>query len=134
MILAVYLSAAMEYLCAEVLELSGNACKDNKKKRIIPRHICLAVRNDEELAKLFDKVTIAAGGVLPNIHSVLLPKRTQRKDEGEGTPTKKKKVVKTEKSASQTKSSSKKPKASPSKSKKGSSSKESTQETLFEEE
>jgi histone H2A len=33
----------------------------------------LAIRNDEELSKLLADVTIASGGVLPNIHSVLLP-------------------------------------------------------------
>ena len=70
----VYLAAVLEYLCAEVLELSGNAARDNKKARIVPRHIQLAVRNDEELSKLLGGVTIAAGGVLPNVHSVLLPK------------------------------------------------------------
>ena len=44
-------------------------------RSIVPRHIQLAIRNDEELSKLLGKVTIAAGGVLPNIHSVLLPKK-----------------------------------------------------------
>lgn len=46
----------------------------------VPRHIQLAVRNDEELSKLLSGVTIAAGGVLPNIHSVLLPKSKKGKD------------------------------------------------------
>jgi histone H2A len=35
--------------------------------RIIPRHLQLAVRNDEELNKLLSGVTISQGGVLPNI-------------------------------------------------------------------
>ncbi|XP_021906846.1 histone H2AX-like [Carica papaya] len=72
----VYLSAVLEYLAAEVLELAGNAARDNKKNRIVPRHIQLAVRNDEELSKLLGGVTIANGGVLPNIHQNLLPKKS----------------------------------------------------------
>ena len=67
----VYMAAVLEYLCAEILELGGNAARDNKKSRIVPRHLTLAVKNDEELNKLLGGVTIASGGVLPNIHAVL---------------------------------------------------------------
>jgi histone H2A len=73
----VYLTAVLEYLYSEILELAGNAARDNKKSRITPRHITLAAKNDEELNKLLGNVTIAAGGVLPNIHAVLLPKKVK---------------------------------------------------------
>ena len=74
----VYLAAVLEYLAAEVLELAGNAAKDNKKSRIVPRHIQLAIRNDEEPNRLLAATTIAAGGVLPSIHTFLIPRKEKQ--------------------------------------------------------
>ena len=68
----IYLAAVLEYVVAEILELAGNAAKEHKKQRIIPRHIQLAIRNDEELNKFLGNATIASGGVLPYIHAQLL--------------------------------------------------------------
>jgi histone H2A len=82
----VYLAAVLEYLAAEVLELAGNAAKDNKKTRIVPRHILLAIKNDEELNRLMANTTIAEGGVLPYINPSLLPSKGKAsKESGEAS-------------------------------------------------
>ncbi|XBI96118.1 hypothetical protein VPH35_032441 [Triticum aestivum] len=93
----VYLAAVLEYLAAELLELAGNAAKDNKKSRIVPRHLLLAVRNDQELGRLLAGVTIAHGGVIPNINPVLLPKKAAEKSPKE--PKSPKKTAKSPKKA-----------------------------------
>jgi histone H2A len=72
----VYLATILEYLAAEVIELARNVSKDNKKSCIIPRHLLLAVRGDEELDKMFTYVTILHCGVVSYIKQVLLPKKT----------------------------------------------------------
>uniref|UniRef100_A0A8C0RXQ6 Macro domain-containing protein n=1 Tax=Canis lupus familiaris TaxID=9615 RepID=A0A8C0RXQ6_CANLF len=71
------------YATPEILELAGNAARDNKKARIAPRHILLAVANDEELNQLLKGVTIASGGVLPRIHPELLAKKRGTKGKSE---------------------------------------------------
>ncbi|KMQ84109.1 histone h2a [Lasius niger] len=72
----VYLAAVIKYITAELFELAGNATRDNKKTRIIPRYLQFVIRN-EKLNKMLSGITIA--GVLPNIQAVLLPKETEKK-------------------------------------------------------
>jgi len=74
-----YMAAIVEYLCAEVLELAGNAAKDNNRLRVSPRHVMLAVRNDDELNRLLDRVHIANSGVIPSVHRILLHTLEQRR-------------------------------------------------------
>lgn len=62
---SVYLAAVLEYLTAEILELAGNAAREDEKTRIIPHHLQLAIRKNQELKMLLGHVTIAQGGVLP---------------------------------------------------------------------
>lgn len=68
------LTAVLEYLCAEVLELTGNQSRLSHMLRISPRHILLALRGDEELDTLIGRdAIVASGGVIPKIHGALLP-------------------------------------------------------------
>jgi len=70
---AVVMSATLEYLVAEVLELAGNCSKFMKKRRIIPHHIQMTFLHDSELGELTKGVIVPEGGVKPHIHKELLP-------------------------------------------------------------
>lgn len=74
-----YLAAILEYLVAEVVELAGKAASDNSKRRISPRHIMMAVRNDAELSDLLKEVHFKESGVLPSIPRILLHTIQQRR-------------------------------------------------------
>ncbi|PIK61858.1 putative core histone macro-H2A.1 [Apostichopus japonicus] len=82
----VYLAAVIEYLTAEILELAGNAARDNRRARITPRHILLAIANDMELHMLLKDVTIPSGGVLPHIYPELLTKKNAKGKAGLDPP------------------------------------------------
>jgi histone H2A len=82
----VYLAAVLEYLSAEVLDISSEVAKQFKRTRINPRHITLAIRNDEELNRLLPNTTIVEGGVVPNILPFLVssPKSPNKKSPKKG--------------------------------------------------
>lgn len=75
---AIYLTAVLEYLTAEVVELAGNNAKLMKKKRIIPRMIFLALKEDAELDQLAGDLAIREGGARQQLHPFLLPKRFKK--------------------------------------------------------
>ncbi len=61
----VYLAAVLEYLVAEILEVSVLVVKENKKARIVPRYIFLGLKEDPEFNKLFARTFIKGSGVKP---------------------------------------------------------------------
>jgi histone H3 len=60
-----------------MLEWSGRVARDMKSKTITPRHLLLGTESDEELSKLIKEsgCRFAAGGVLPNIHYMIVKKQ-----------------------------------------------------------
>ena len=77
----VYLAAVLEYLTAELLELSAKAVaqQKNKSKRITPRALTLAVRHDDDLGTLLKDVTLSKGGVIPSVNKALEKKKKATK-------------------------------------------------------
>jgi histone H3/H4 len=53
---ATYMTAVLEYITAEILELSGRVAKNKKCVRIKPQFIAIAISNDDELYELFKHV------------------------------------------------------------------------------
>merc|ERR1719316_1141078 len=68
----VYLTAVIEYITAELLELAGNVAKDKKKKQLTNRHFMLAIKGDSEMDKFIGNVHWPNAGVVPFIDPRLL--------------------------------------------------------------
>ena len=77
---ATYLAAVLEFIVAEVLELSAKAVlQRGKGKRITPRALTLAVRHDADLGSLLKDVTLSRGGVVPKVEKALEKKQSSKK-------------------------------------------------------
>eukprot|EP00403_Amphidinium_massartii_P032012 CAMPEP_0178437800 /NCGR_PEP_ID=MMETSP0689_2-20121128/35208_1 /TAXON_ID=160604 /ORGANISM="Amphidinium massartii, Strain CS-259" /LENGTH=226 /DNA_ID=CAMNT_0020060071 /DNA_START=86 /DNA_END=766 /DNA_ORIENTATION=+ len=66
---AVFVTAVLEYLVAEILEVCSNL-PGKKFSRITPRHLMMGIKTDTELNTVV-KATIAGGGTVPQVHTVL---------------------------------------------------------------
>ena len=69
----VFLAAVLEYITAEILDISSNYAKINKHVCITIKDIDLGVRNDPEFSKLFNNlnITLLGAGTIPFIHPVI---------------------------------------------------------------
>ena len=81
---SIAIAACIEYLIAELCELSGNICLDKKKKTLNNRHLLLAIQGDEEFSKLLGGPAFALHGAGLNpagVHEKLKPKKGKGKAE-----------------------------------------------------
>jgi histone H2A len=61
---SIKLAAVLEYLVAELLDVSGIQTFETKMSVIKPRHIFLATQNDNDFKKVFKRVSISESGVV----------------------------------------------------------------------
>ena len=59
---SIYITAALEFIMSEVLDLTGEATKALGKKRIFPQSIFMGIQDDDDLNSLFQNAIIAKGG------------------------------------------------------------------------
>lgn len=76
-----FMAAVLEYITAEILEVAGDLCTENKMKTIQPRHVNLGIRSDHELAKLISNTVITEGGQIQFVHESLVPHKKQKQQE-----------------------------------------------------
>ena len=74
----VFMAGVLQYLCEEILELSGKVCLQDKRKQIAPKHLNHALRSDDELSKMLFMSTISEGGQLSNIADELLQGKAKK--------------------------------------------------------
>ena len=77
----VYMTAVLEYVTAEILEVAGQHTQSAKRKRVTPDDIILSIRGDAELAKLCGGIAVYTGDKLSGIAAALKPAPPKKKEE-----------------------------------------------------
>lgn len=74
---ALYLTGVLEYITDELVDLSASSAMSDRRRRINARDLQVVFENDEELKMLKAKmgIDILGGGVMPKIHTRLIPKK-----------------------------------------------------------
>lgn len=72
------IAALLEYILGEIIEAAKLICDEENKRKIVSKHISLAIRKDEELNNLGRHWLIKEGGVCP----------TAQPESGKGKPEK----------------------------------------------
>ncbi|EHY64439.1 histone H2A [Nematocida ausubeli] len=62
----VALGSVTEYTLGEIIEASKMICDEENKRKIVSRHLAIAIRKDEELYSLGRNWLIKEGGVCPS--------------------------------------------------------------------
>ena len=73
-----FMAATLQYITAEIMDFAGEISDEEKKKTILPRHLCKAVREDILFSKLMASATIIESSVPDHIETFLLPKKKQK--------------------------------------------------------
>tara|TARA_X000001036_G_scaffold33877_3_gene27676 strand:+ start:15417 stop:15839 length:423 start_codon:yes stop_codon:yes gene_type:complete len=80
---SICIAVALEYTCAEILELAVEKCKKDNRKRVSPQDIVRAVRADPELHRLTSGMVLSAGETMRKISKQVAPAAVERNAEEE---------------------------------------------------
>ena len=74
----IFLAGVVEYIAAEIMEVTGNGTKKANRKTISPEDLSAAVRGDDDLHKLFSGHAICVGDKLAKVTESIQYKQAAR--------------------------------------------------------
>jgi len=63
----IYMTAVIEYIVNEIIEIAGNITSDASRKTVSPEDLVKALRGDKDLAKLFNCQSVFVGDKLNKV-------------------------------------------------------------------